>query len=108
LAGKERRKPVAHNLEPFGVIFCGPPGQFSVWTLTPDGELLDRGAAELLGQLAVRAGAADYRTFRLQGADLSSDLSTANPSFMGSESAARYEQLFVEARGVPAESPGAG
>ncbi|HZT95910.1 MAG TPA: hypothetical protein VFB34_03635 [Chloroflexota bacterium] len=51
---------------PYGVVFCGVPGQFSVWTVAPGGRLLDRETVELLGQMAVRSGASDYRTFPLE------------------------------------------
>ncbi len=92
--------------KPYGLIFCGVPGQFSVWIAAPSGNLLDRDAVENLGQMATRSGASDYRPFPLEGADLDRALS-ANPGplnepvFVGEEEIRELARIVVAHEGLP-------
>jgi len=83
----------------YGIIFVGPPGQFSVWTATPHGKLMDRETVERLGQMAALAGAADYRVFELDQSP-----TQAAHQFMTAEQIATYEPLLHESAGVPPDS----
>jgi len=94
----------------FGIIFCGPPGKFSTWIVTPDGKLMTRETVELLGLLAVHAGAADYRVFPLDDADLrrAVDLSISahgTQCCVGVEDFAPFGEMLRPVDGIPASSP---
>lgn len=93
-----------HDHQAYGVIFCGPPGQFSTWTITPDGQLMNRAAVEMLGQIAVRAGAVDYRTFPLDDTN-AIDHKMPTEHFLSRDGAHRYTRLFTEGSGLPPSSP---
>jgi hypothetical protein len=81
----------------YGIVFVGQPGQFSVWQLTPQGELMDRDAAERLGQMAALAGAADYRVFPLDPVQSVGD----RAGFVGMESLTHYDEILVASSGIP-------
>lgn len=87
--------------EAYGVIFCGPPGKFSVWEVTPDGNLMDRATVEALGQMAVHAGAVDYRPFPLEDVDVTT-FSRSSGRFLSTEDAVRYADIFRRYAGLPA------
>lgn len=82
----------------YGIIFVGPPGQFSIWEVTPGGERMSREGVEVLGQMALRAGAADYRVFELE---LEGEARNAS-IFASPERLNRFEDLMRQTRGVPA------
>lgn len=93
---------------PYGIVFSGVPGNFSVWTVTPHAELLDRETAEVLGQLAIRGGASDYRSFPLEPDQLTHAvrLSTGRhgfPRFLRRENAGTYALLLGQGAAVPQE-----
>ena len=91
-----------NHRRPFGIVFVGPPGQFSVWHTTPRGELMDREVVEYLGQLASLAGAADYRVFEL---DRDQSLGRTESPFATCETMAQLEPMLRIAGGVPASVP---
>jgi len=82
----------------YGIVFVGPPGTFSVWKTTPSGELIDRDGIELLGQMASRAGAADYRVFELSDRPGPEDAFATTPNLL------ELEAVITAHAGVP---PGA-
>lgn len=84
----------------YGIIFCGPPGKFSVWTLTPTGRLMDRETVELLGQAAVRYGAVDYRSFSLSGWFEAKE-DTGNREYVQPSDVTDLERVVSDASGVP-------
>jgi hypothetical protein len=95
--------------QPFGLIFVGPPGVFAVWLLTPDERLLDREAAERIGQLAIRAGAADYRPFPLEGEQRMwalnrSSAAHGSATFIDDDSVPGLQQFLTNCGGVPLDS----
>lgn len=76
-----------------------------MWTQTPDGELMDRSVVERLGQMAIRAGAADYRVFPVEPED-SSAIPVGTAGEMGRVFAElgdvdRYRAVLESADGVP-------
>lgn len=95
--------------QPFGLIFVGPPGAFAVWLVTPDDRLLDREVAELIGQYAVRAGAADYRLFPLEGeqrerAIFQSSMAHGDPMFVDESALFGLQELLNDCGGLPSAS----
>lgn len=91
----------------FGIIFCGPPGHFSVWNVTPDGELMDREGVEVLGQMAIRAGAADYRIFPLDEQEEFPDgVKAAARGFLDPHQVERFREMLRAAGGLPEQSLG--
>ena len=93
----------------FGIIFCGPPGQFSVWTCTPNGHLMDRNHVEVVGQLAARSGATDYRIFELEEADTAKALDRSQathgkPTYLSADQFSELEHLLLHSDGVPSTS----
>jgi hypothetical protein len=87
--------------QPYGIVFVGPPGEFSVWTETPHGDLMNREAVEQLGQIASLAGANDYRVYPL-------DSTPDGARFIPAGDATKYESLIVACGGVPPPSKGGG
>ncbi|GEM_PF-5283427 len=83
----------AHRLA-YGLIFSGAPGQFSTWKAAPNGLVLDREQVELLGQIAVRSGASDYRVYPL-------DPQPQNPVFADDRSIQRMIMVIAACGGVP-------
>jgi hypothetical protein len=81
---------------PHGVVFCGRPGQFSIWECALEGELMDREAAELIGRLAIAAGAADYRIFELEAC-----AEASSRHFVDTAAIGRYRSALVPSAGVP-------
>ena len=81
-------------------MFCGPPGIFSVWESTPSGKLFDREVAELLGQMAVRAGAMDYRIYPLATEQAAVGLS-GEQRFIDPDELTCLRSVFISAGGVP-------
>jgi hypothetical protein len=96
-------------IRPHGIVFCGQPGTFSVWTVAPNGMLMDREHVELVGQLAARAGATDYRVFELDISQLTKAMERSRgmhgeTSYLSAHHFSYIESLLLASRGVPEES----
>jgi hypothetical protein len=90
----------------YGIVFCGPPGQFGIWTAAPEGLLMDREHVELLGQLAARCGASDYRVFELDSkqrveAIKRSCAVNGQATFLAADQIGNLERILEASRGVP-------
>jgi hypothetical protein len=70
---------------------------------------MDRERVELLGQLAARSGASDYRIFELDFAQQAEAVGRSravhgHPTYLSTEEIGEVERLLLASEGVPPES----